>query len=854
MKEVMMLDDELSVDIFPEQDIRVLNGLTSDIGSAMDIIQNVRADMFSTALQPVGEFFIDYFKRYKELPTKRVTSLQLDSTLVDDVWNRFQQVQFNRHELKYDIDKMKQRYVDYQTQDLREIAADSRVELSVLEERIRLIKEVKTPKLKVFDQQDLSSYVDTFNANYLAKINNPEIDRGILTRYSYLDYVINGARGAELWMVGAETGVGKALDLDTDIPTPNGWKKMKDIHPGDYVFGDDGKACIVVAESPIIEEEGWKFIFNDGSEITSNEKHLWFCHSQSDRVSFNRCSPKFRAAERERKSQLSIVKGKVRSRPYVENQLLQGVGCKLPSSGSIRSTKEIVDQLKWGKAKRNNFSIPLTNALDIPSKDLPLDPYSFGVWLGDGTARDGSVTSADIEVINNIVDSGHILLSACKSNKSKASLFRFKGWRTLFKKMGVFGNKHIPNDYLWGSIEQRLALLQGLMDTDGTVSKNGSCCFDNTNKNLIDGVIHLLTSLGERCYLTEGRSVLYGKDMGPTWSVTCSPKRIVFKIPRKVERQNRSLQRLNSFRFIEKAEKVPPIKMKCIQVNSSNHLFLAGRGMIPTHNSIMLNNMAVQMWMQGNTVSSTSFEKGYNVLFFSCEMPFLPCFRRTMAKVADVPIYGLRDSTLSKIETEAAAKAGEFVKRYPHQFRIVDTPRGVTVGLIEQIYQEVCMSFKPDVVIVDYLGLLTDPDAEGDDWLKLGQISAKLHEFARVYNVPVLTAVQLNRAAATKNPGDSIGVHRFGRSSMIAHNANVCMQIESKPNDHLRQDISIHIIKNRDGEKGSHTFMKNFANSSIYDVPYIPSDNRELRLLEGFGGEEDLSKQIAEIYGLKKGQ
>lgn len=474
-----MLNDELDVDVYPEQDIRILKAMTVDVAMTFDIIQQIRPDMFVEVLRPVGEFFIDYFKRYRSLPTQRVTRGELDGDLVDDVFSRFDDVEVQRGELKYDLDKMKQRYVEIQTNDLREMASNNRVDLATLEDRLKLIRETVDPKVRIFEAQDIDQYIETFNSEYLLKVQNPEYDRGILTGYGYLDYIMNGARSSELWIIGGETGFGK---------------------------------------------------------------------------------------------------------------------------------------------------------------------------------------------------------------------------------------------------------------------------------------------------------------------------------------------------------------------------------------SVVLNNLGIQMWMQTNTIYTEpkDFVKGYNVLYFSCEMPFLPCFRRTMAKVANVPIYGLRDATLSKTDTETVAKAGQFIKRYPNKFRIVDTPRGVSVGLIEQIYQEVCLSFKPDVVIVDYLGLLTDPEAQGDDWLKLGHISAKLHEFARVYSVPVLTAVQLNRVPQGKTTSENIGVHRFGRSSMIAHNANVCLQIESRANDHLRDDISIHIIKNRDGEKGSHTFLKKFANASIYDAPYIPTDNRELRLLEGFGGQEDLSKQIAQIHAKVK--
>ena len=271
--------------------------------------------------------------------------------------------------------------------------------------------------------------------------------------------------------------------------------------------------------------------------------------------------------------------------------------------------------------------------------------------------------------------------------------------------------------------------------------------------------------------------------------------------------------------------------------------------------SMLLNNMAIQMWMQKNTLATeyAHYTPGYNVLYFSLEMPFEGCFRRTMARLADVPSYGLRDSKLTKAEADSVSMAGRFISKYPAEFEIVDIPRGVTVEQIEERYLEAKTKFEPHVVVVDYLGLLEDRDVTGDDWLKLGYIAGKLHEFARVHNVRVLTAVQLNRAQLKKDqdPSELIGVHRFGRSSLIAHHANICVQIESRPDEYLRGDLIYHIIKNRDGERGAHTVLKKFAHCAIFDTPYAPPDRDEFgALVSGFDDSLDISDQVAKILGI----
>lgn len=215
--------------------------------------------------------------------------------------------------------------------------------------------------------------------------------------------------------------------------------------------------------------------------------------------------------------------------------------------------------------------------------------------------------------------------------------------------------------------------------------------------------------------------------------------------------------------------------------------------------SMMLNNMAIQMWLQKNTIFTdpADFTLGYNVLYFSLEMPFKACARRSLSRIADIPMYELRDANLNKVQMEQLVRATKFIETYPNQFEIVDIPRGTTVEHIEARFQDACLRYQPHIVVVDYLGLLEDHNAEGDDWLKLGYIAGRLHEFARVYNITVLTAVQLNRVTKTaKDSSELVGLHRIGRSSLIAHSANCFIQIETRKDEKNYADLKYHIIKN----------------------------------------------------------
>jgi len=235
--------------------------------------------------------------------------------------------------------------------------------------------------------------------------------------------------------------------------------------------------------------------------------------------------------------------------------------------------------------------------------------------------------------------------------------------------------------------------------------------------------------------------------------------------------------------------------------------------------SMLLMNMAVQLWMQENTIytDEANFTGGNSVLYFSLEMPFKPCLNRVLARMSSAPSKLIRNAKLNPEEASKLKRSLKFITKYPHQFEIVDIPRGATMESLELIYEEAKVHYDPKIVVIDYLGLMDYESAELDDWLKLGKIAEKIHEFARVHNLIVLSAVQLNRAKGGKEMEDKIGLHRIGRSALIMQNANIAIQIETRPNEKQYPDMYYHLIKNRDGELGKGKLIKNLACGTLLD-------------------------------------
>lgn len=256
--------------------------------------------------------------------------------------------------------------------------------------------------------------------------------------------------------------------------------------------------------------------------------------------------------------------------------------------------------------------------------------------------------------------------------------------------------------------------------------------------------------------------------------------------------------------------------------------------------SMLLMNMAIQIWLgQNNIDMEDNFSPGNSVLYFSLEMPFKPCLNRVLARLSGNQSKLIRKAKLNSEEAVKLKKSLKFINKYPHQFEIVDIPRGATMESLELIYEDAKAQYNPKIIVIDYLGLMDYEGADMEDWLKLGKISEKIHEFARVHNCIVLSAVQLNRGKGGKDIEEKIGMHRIGRSALIMTNANIAIQIESRQNEKQYPDMNYHIIKNRDGELGKGKLIKNLACGTLIDEK-IEEDTTEFEMRD----PDDISEKI----------
>lgn len=360
---------------------------------------------------------------------------------------------------------------------------------------------------------------------------------------------------------------GKALPVDTPIATPDGWTTMGALKVGDTIFGSDGAPQRVVFATPVMYDHVcYRITFDDGTDIVADAEHRW------------------------------------------------AVADLLAENNKVLTTEQIAATYQFGKKPRSRYAIPVAGALRLPELDLPLDPYVLGAWLGDGNSyhSDFTLHKDEIEIIDRIRAAGHtaetfpvggtnsVIVKVDSGERHEYTLRRLLDQARVLAHPGFEGSrKRVPASYLRASRAQRLEVLRGLMDTDGYISKLGVCEITNTRWVTAESIVELLTSLGYKTRFSEiGTSCMYKGERvtGTTYQITFVPKpgESVFHLPRKQEmlraRMKATRPGYTGRRFIVGVEEVDSVPVRCIQVDSHDHLFLAGRQMVPTHNTELLLN------------------------------------------------------------------------------------------------------------------------------------------------------------------------------------------------------------------------------------------------------------------------
>lgn len=359
----------------------------------------------------------------------------------------------------------------------------------------------------------------------------------------------------------APVGHGKALDAETEIPTPNGWKRIRDLQPGDLVFNRYGQPTSVTWTSGTYwSDEVYEIEFAKGVKVVADAEHLWVV----------------------RQSQSGDVREQV------------------------LTTKQIVDTLKFdqgSKAGSPRWRVPVAAPVEYAEQELSVDPYVLGAWLGNGHTGTSyiGVHGEDTDVLDRCIEAeggmcgkrrtfaGRNYIQQTVGSAPRGTPKPY-GWTTLrlrLRTLGVLNDKHIPEVYLRASVEQRRRLLAGLMDTDGYAPMRGrSVEYCTTSERLARGVAELVASLGGTPKILEGVARLNDRDVSPKYRVIWTARECPFLSNRKRAKfyaTNGGKQSTHT--SIVAIRRVAPRLVCCIAVESECKTYLATRNYVVTHNS-----------------------------------------------------------------------------------------------------------------------------------------------------------------------------------------------------------------------------------------------------------------------------
>lgn len=314
----------------------------------------------------------------------------------------------------------------------------------------------------------------------------------------------------------------KGLPLHTPLPTPTGWTTMGEVAIGDHLIAQNGNACTVIGKSAVKHLPCYRLTFDDTSAADCDNEHLW-----------------------------TLVNGDV-----------------VP-----------VTELKVGDI------IPTANAMILPVAELPIDPYVLGFWLADGKHTSGEISKPDDDVWDEVRARGYEL-GFEQGGGAKCRSHTVIGLRTELRKLGLLENKHIPPAYLRASYGQRLDLLRGIMDGDGSANITRKQAVMNTVcEAFAMQVKELLLSLGQRPLVRVDIANGFGKHTY-AYFVSFRPRGLnPFKLRRKASKIEGWGIGESWRRRIVRIDELPPQDTQCIMVDSVDNTFLCTRNFIPTHNT-----------------------------------------------------------------------------------------------------------------------------------------------------------------------------------------------------------------------------------------------------------------------------
>ncbi|MBV8992676.1 MAG: replicative DNA helicase [Pseudonocardiales bacterium] len=598
---------------------------------------------------------------------------------------------------------------------------------------------------------------------------------GVPTGFADLDAVTNGLHPGQMVIIAARPGIGKALALDTPLPTPTGWTTMGAVAVGERLLGADGRPTTVLAATEVMYGRPcYEVEFSDGAVIVADGSHQWLTETRASRRSAQQ------AANRAQ-------------RTFAE----------------VCTTEEIAATLRCTTDDhRLNHAVVNCLPLELPEQELRIPSYSLGVWLGGDSSHAANFTSADPEIAIYLDAEGFwgdCGCPPCGPIQCQSCRDRARTVHARLSTLGLLGNKHIPPAYLRASLAQRRALLAGLLDINGTVAPSGSVQFCLPSARLAHDVRELVVGLGYRCGIATKR--VHGRT---AYTLTFSTDDDVFRLERKrlAHKENRRYSPVSSMRYIVEVRKIPSVPVRCVEVGNADHLYLAGESMIPTHNSTLGLDLA----------RSCSVTHGMTSVIFSLEMSRTEIVMRLLSAEAKIRLADMRSGRMSDDDwTRLARRMGE-ISEAP---LFIDDSPNMTMMEIRAKARRLKQRHDLRLIVVDYMQLMTSGKKVESRQQEVSEFSRHLKLLAKELEVPVVTISQLNRGPEQRTDKKPM-LADLRESGSLEQDADMVMLIH-RPDAWERDDprageADLILAKHRNGPTATVTVAHQLHYSRFYDM------------------------------------
>jgi replicative DNA helicase len=532
--------------------------------------------------------------------------------------------------------------------------------------------------------------------------------KGVPTGFADLDNLTNGFHPGQMIIVAARPGIGKALALDTPLVTPTGWTTMGRVAVGDQLIGGDGRPTLVVAATEVmVGRPCFEVEFSDGEVIVADADHQWCTWDLAARTGLDsRIGPRFGWPAQ-----------------------------RTPGAGGPRTTAELAAGVYAGS--RLNHAIPTCTPLRLPDRPLPLDPWVLGYLLGaPEEAPPGAVgcDPADREWVMKEFDR----LGCQVRVLGRRDRFEVLGLEAGWLELGLHRRRQIPSGYLRASAEQRAALVQGLLDRAGEVDLHGRYRWSTANIELACGVRELLTAQG--CATTMQRRYLSheGHPRPPVWEIVVRSRAGLTRMPRKVCSAESQWHRDHETHFVVDVRPVSSVPVRCVQVDNADHLYLAGRAMVPTHNSTLALDVA----------RHASVKHRQTAAIFSLEMSRNEITMRLLSAEAGIRLSHMRAGTMNEQDWQKIVRRMSEISDAP--LYIDDSPN-MTMMEIRAKARRLKQRHDLKLIVVDYLQLMTSGKRVESRQQEVSEFSRQMKLLAKELEVPVIAISQLNRGPEQRN-------------------------------------------------------------------------------------------------------